>query len=352
MPWKIVAGALALSVLACSGAIELPAERSSRPLVAAQLHGDALPARTVVLTYDDGPDEHTLTLARYLAGQGIPATFFVNGRRFCASLDAQGGCLAPQPSRPCADGRSQAAVSAPRHYPESLLDELVALGHGLANHSQDHCHLLAETDPANLLWQLQATQQILERHRGDGQGARLFRAPYGEWAPEVLDRLAAVMGLPALVGPVSWEVDGRDYSCWRSGLSPEACAEGYLAILEQRPLRNGILLLHDRPEYNVGYEGPLLLTRILVERLQSTGFAFVPLAQALDLQNHSDADANSHDADPSGADLPQARGGGGCEVLPGGDGGQGAPAGVSILLLLALGAGRVGRRRMAGRGRC
>ena len=50
-------------------------------LTTAQINGSGLPAKTVVLTYDDGPDDHTLELAHYLADQGVRATFFVNGKR-------------------------------------------------------------------------------------------------------------------------------------------------------------------------------------------------------------------------------------------------------------------------------
>src|SRR5215217_8068994 len=57
-----------------------------------QINGSGLPAKTVVLTYDDGPDEHTIELAQYLKDQGIRATFFVNGRRFCKALDGEGKC--------------------------------------------------------------------------------------------------------------------------------------------------------------------------------------------------------------------------------------------------------------------
>jgi peptidoglycan/xylan/chitin deacetylase (PgdA/CDA1 family) len=44
-----------------------------------------------VLTYDDGPDEHTLELAHFLADNGVHATFYINGRRICKVFDASGG---------------------------------------------------------------------------------------------------------------------------------------------------------------------------------------------------------------------------------------------------------------------
>src|SRR4051812_42097711 len=91
----------------------MPAAESPQPIVepvltTAQINGSGLPAKTVVLTYDDGPDDHTLELAHYLADQGVRATFFVNGKRFCKTFDGEGKCTAPQDTRPCTNGQMQA----------------------------------------------------------------------------------------------------------------------------------------------------------------------------------------------------------------------------------------------------
>src|SRR3954454_18486031 len=82
---------LALSA-ACSSTADFSAPEPTSALevpVLAEtaIKGDALPTKTVVFTYDDGPDEHTLELAQYLADSGIHATFFVNGRRICKTMD-------------------------------------------------------------------------------------------------------------------------------------------------------------------------------------------------------------------------------------------------------------------------
>ncbi len=255
-----------------------PFELVSEPLTTGQVYGGNLPARTVVLSYDDGPDEHTLPLARYLNQQGVKATFFVNGRRFCKTFDANGVCTTPQDTRPCI-GAPQAAVQNPKYYPESLLDELQMLGHRIANHSQDHCHLPQQTNAENLIWELKATQDILDRHICDG--VFLFRAPYGEWNGTVLGRLGA--NFNKVTGPVNWEIDGGDWECWRNGATPESCASKYLGILNGRGQRNGIFLMHDRPEFNVGAESPLLMAKILVPRLKQMGFGFATMDQALNI---------------------------------------------------------------------
>lgn len=327
---------LVVMVSGCAPPADLDAEVLAA-LGPSHITGVDLPPRTVVLTYDDGPDDYTLELARYLRESGVAATFFVNGSRFCRAFSADGGCALPPETRPCGDGRMQAPPAVPRFLPESVLDELQVLGHGIANHSHDHCHLPGESSAAALVWQLQATQEILDRHLC--RGPALFRAPYGEWTQRESDLLAAEGGaLGELVGPVGWDVDGGDWDCWRRGLTPEQCTDGYLALLEQRPEKNGILLLHDRPSGNVGYAGPLLMARLLVPRLRAAGYAFATLEEALPAAATPGGAATGICALPStGA---RAAGGGGCQVAVGGAGAS--PPAAAVVLALAL---RLGRRR-------
>jgi peptidoglycan/xylan/chitin deacetylase (PgdA/CDA1 family) len=235
----------------------------------------------VVLTYDDGPDESTLPIARYLAEEGISVTFFVNGARFCKRADASGVCLEPYETRACDDGRAQAPVAAPRYYPESLLDELMALGHRIGNHSHSHCHLTKQTNPTHLAWELDTTQQILDRHICDG--VYLFRAPFGHWDLATAQRASQAQVWSRLTGPINWDVDGDDWDCWRKGGAPQACAENYLRVLTARPNQNGIFILHDRPEFNVGVSGPLHMTKILIPLLRANGFRFATLDDLLGL---------------------------------------------------------------------
>src|SRR4051794_28746687 len=145
-----VAALLFCGSLACApDGLELEAARQA-VLTTTQINGSGLPAKTVVFTYDDGPDEHTLELAHYLADNGIHATFFVNGRRFCKTMAADGTCAVPVDTRACDDGMSQAPVTNPKYYPESILDQVIALGHRVGNHSQDHCHLKMQTNAVDL----------------------------------------------------------------------------------------------------------------------------------------------------------------------------------------------------------
>jgi len=242
------------------------------------VNGGGLPAKTVVLTYDDGPDEHTMALAQYLKDEGIRATFFVNGSRFCKIMDETGKCLTPQDTRRCTNGQMQAGVANRKYYPEALLDQLIAMGHRIGNHTQDHCHMNGQ-NMEDAVWEVKTTQDILDKHICDN--VYLFRAPFAEWGGAVAARVNSEMGLAKLVGPVYWEVDGNDWDCWQKGTSPQACANRYMSILNGRANKNGIFLMHDRPEFNVGYEGPLLMTKILVPRLKAEGYKFASMDEVL-----------------------------------------------------------------------
>jgi peptidoglycan/xylan/chitin deacetylase (PgdA/CDA1 family) len=262
--------AAALAALLLSGCA--PALHQLGPRLGRPVDGAALPRGVVVLTYDDGPDEDTLAIARWLHDQDPPirATFFVNGRRFCRVVGDDGRCLAPPDTRPCDDGETQAPVAQPIYYPESLLDELVKLGHHIANHSQDHCHLPHER-AANLVWEIATTQALIDRH---GAAPFLFRAPYLEWGRKQAAWAHDAPELARLRGPIDADLDGEDWDCWPKHLSIEQCGARYLALLRARRQHNGIVLMHDRPEFAVGSDGPLRLTRWLVERLRAEGYRF------------------------------------------------------------------------------
>src|SRR4051812_34615619 len=104
--WMLCATVL----LGCTAAE--PPQAVVEPVLATnQINGNGLPAKTVVLTYADGPDDPPLELAHSLADEGVRATFFVNGRRLCKPFDGDGKCPVPQDTRPCTNGQSQAPVA-------------------------------------------------------------------------------------------------------------------------------------------------------------------------------------------------------------------------------------------------
>jgi MYXO-CTERM domain-containing protein len=311
-------GLLTIAVTACSeaptqqqrggeslGSLEQPV------LEAANIFGNNLPAKTVVLTYDDGPDEHTLELAKYLNEQGIKATFFINGRRFCKVWNGD-VCMTPVETRGCNDGQAQAPVAAPIYYHESILDEVIALGHRIGNHTTDHCHLKGQDNPPDFEFEVKTTQEIVERHVCDG--IFLFRAPFGDWDGQASNIAKSFPGLDKLVGPINWDVDGGDWDCYQKGKTIEECGNGYLTLLDKRANKNGIFLNHDRPEFNVGIDAPLKLAQYLVPKLKEQGYTFSTLDALLNLTPNG----------PLGCPLPVGGAGG-----MGGMGGAGGTGGTS-----------------------
>ena len=209
--------------------------------------GASLPEGHLCLTFDDGPaDPGTLEIARYLADQQIPATFFVVGDRASANL--------------------------------AVLPELIRLGHALGNHTRSHTRLTASTTTDR--W---AMEEVLAPERmifdAGAQSPVPFRAPYGAWNR----RMAWMLNNHAIlreshVGPVGWDIDGEDHRHWRERRSPEDCARSYVSAIESR--RSGIVLFHDA---TADAEKPIAnrtseMIPILVPQLRTRGYHFAALS--------------------------------------------------------------------------
>jgi peptidoglycan/xylan/chitin deacetylase (PgdA/CDA1 family) len=89
----------------------------------------SLDARGSWCSFDDGPGSQTLALSSYLKSRGIRATFFVNGHCFGQGVYQSGQC------------QQDASAS-----PFDILGRLVADGHLVANHTQDHFDLTSLDD--------------------------------------------------------------------------------------------------------------------------------------------------------------------------------------------------------------
>ena len=211
----------------------------------------AMPARTLCLTYDDGPGAttgdgrgpRTLPLAEYLAGEGIRATFFMCGTH-----------VAQLPGAPA---------------------QVRALGHLVGNHTWHHWHLpdvLAAG--GDVVGELATTDALLDLPPGEPV---LVRPPYGDWSPEVA---AALNASPAVstgrVGPVGWDIDADDWVLWQRRASPDEAARVLVDSVEVAG--RGILLMHDSTadlpdvrDGNAAYE----TTTLLVPELRRRGYAFV-----------------------------------------------------------------------------
>jgi peptidoglycan-N-acetylglucosamine deacetylase len=237
----------------------------------ADIKGNDLPAKTLCLTYDDGPGEtdgegsgpRTTELGQYLAAEGIQATFFVIGRH------------------------------AERH-PETLA-ALRRGGHTIGNHTYRHPGLVSLAEcGGDVVGEVARTDAII-RPYADG-GVVFFRAPYGNWRqidPQTgADRCISVVAellnscdqLSHIIGPVNWDISAEDFAYWRRGAAAAEAADAYLREIEKAG--RGIVLMHDSSEEARTRAGnrTLELTMLLVPELRRRGYRFVPLTELPQVQ--------------------------------------------------------------------
>ena len=191
--------------------------------------------RSVALTFDDGPSEGTAALLRYLAQEGIRATFF------------------------------QCGMNAER-LPE-VARSVSAAGHEIGNHTYSHPRLPPRLSrkpnllgPETISRELARTQEILERLHG--RTPRLFRAPYGmRWfgLREAQRRLG-------LLG-VLWTVIGHDW---------EWPAERIAGHVLKNVGPGGIVCLHDGRDIRPAADLSEMLgaLRVIVPALKARGYRF------------------------------------------------------------------------------
>ncbi|WP_083750870.1 polysaccharide deacetylase family protein [Kribbella sp. ALI-6-A] len=158
----------------------------------------ALPAKYVVLTFDDGPDpRYTPQILDILDRYGAKATFFVVGAEV-------------------------------KRHPE-LARRLHERGHSVQNHTWSHANL------SKLSWsaferQVKNTDAQIQARTGLAPGC--LRPPYGA-RNGLVDRRAAALGKQVVL----WDIDSRDWT--RPGV----------AAIERRvpaTVRNGsVILFHD-----------------------------------------------------------------------------------------------------------
>ena len=192
-----------------AGAPGRPAERRRRkrdPLGGARrVTGRERPYH-VAFTFDDGPSHETTpavlaTLARF----GVPATFFVVGRRISGD-------------------KPEAVANA------AVLDDIRAAGHIIGNHTLRHGDLSLMT-AAEASATVAADQETILRHTGERPA--LFRAPYGRVGAAA--RYLRRHGMTV----VGWSIDPRDFVEQHAASLP---ARILAAIVRNK---GGVVLLHD-----------------------------------------------------------------------------------------------------------
>jgi len=242
--WLI--GLVAITIAGCGSTEQLtstpvterglahPPQGCTRHLVFAS-HGPAS-GRMVALSFDDGPSPYTEGLFRTLLRYRVPGTFFMIGERVAALMESPGGAR--------------------------LLREMVDHGMEIGNHSYNHPRDLPDEGEGASL-QLELANREIER--ASGFDPCLFRPPYGNLTPELVQR-AKVLGLTT----VKWDVDPED---WRHpGVS--TIRERVLA----GAMPGSIVVMHDNIETD-GQTAKALPS--IIEGLKARGYHLVTITQLL-----------------------------------------------------------------------
>jgi peptidoglycan/xylan/chitin deacetylase (PgdA/CDA1 family) len=161
-------------------------------------------ARTVALTFDDGPGPATQAVLDVLAQSGVRATFFVVGQRAAAE-------------------------------PE-MLRRIVAGGHALGDHTWSH-----HTPSPRTGWKQRTLSREIERTKeaifsATGLKPCLFRPPGG------VIKGARTVTRSAGLSMILWSVDPRDWSAPPSNKFAPVIQKRVAAGLEQE---HPVILLHD-----------------------------------------------------------------------------------------------------------
>jgi len=202
-----------------------------------EIFGRDRPAKTVVLTFDDGPhkaytDEVVAILKRY----DVPGVFFEVGRNL-GKVESDGKVsLGPM-----------AKIS------RSLMED----GYAVGNHSLTHAQLSRTTGDA-LRQQVLDTDTLLKDV--DSKRAPLFRFPYGARNAEGLQLLNEA-GLKSIM----WNIDSMD---WADPV-PESIVQRVLDQVNKE--QRGIILFHDIHDRAVKAL-PQILDRLIADGYQFAGW--------------------------------------------------------------------------------
>ena len=202
-----------------------------------EIFGRDLPAKTVVLTFDDGPHKaHTDEIVAILKRYDVPGVFFEVGRNI-GSVEA--------------DGKVKLGAMA------GISRQLMADGYAVGNHSLTHAQL-SRTSGDALREQVMGTDTLL-RSVGDKR-APLFRFPYGARNAEGLQLLNEA-GLKSIM----WNIDSMD---WADPV-PESIVQRVLDQVQKE--QRGIILFHDIHDRAVKAL-PQILDRLIADGYQFAGW--------------------------------------------------------------------------------
>ena len=237
-------------------------------------------AKQLALTFDDGPGTRASELSTSLKNENIRAVFFVNG-----------ACIEPTslPNDSC---------GAPTANAKTILAQLAADGHLVANHTTTHRNIT--TIPTNQrVQELSETDALIVAHGKTPWNRSLFRAPFGAWASSVHTTLSAST-MRHYVGPIYWDIGGysdrypnaaADWACFQGDLkqgsvlvhsapgdplpdgyaTTRECGDAYRAEIDA--VRSGIVLMHDPASGSTG--STVDMVKYLVPLLKADGYTFV-----------------------------------------------------------------------------
>src|SRR5262245_9210849 len=164
-------------------------------------------AKSVALTFDDGPGKSTLSILRILRKYHVAATFFNLG------------------------------VNAAAH--RRLLKTELSRGFALGNHTWDHADLVKLTAARQAA---EMDQMSTEQHHITHTWPCLFRPPYGAYTKRTL-HLAQRRRMRVWL----WSVDTEDWKAGGSGSGHWIRRIVRLAETEGIKLRHPVILMHNQP---------------------------------------------------------------------------------------------------------
>lgn len=220
---------------------KLSANYTDFPTYPALYHQGAADLHAVALTFDDGPDpKWTPKILEILKEKGAKAAFFVVGKN---------------------------AEDHPR-----LVQQIVAEGHEIGNHTYTHLNLVNQ--PAwRVRLELDATEQLIESLTG--RGTALFRPPYNaDSTPSNFDELVPLQFAERELGytVVMETIDPQDWA--RPG------ADAILQRVKESRITGNVILLHD-----AGGDRSQTVEALprIIDWLRERGDQIVPLSELLKL---------------------------------------------------------------------
>ena len=186
--------------------------------------------KRVALSFDIGyvPENHEFM--RWLADEGIRATFLVMGDPVM-------------------------------RYPE-IIDHILENGHELGNHSYTHDNMLTHST-TDIAGELNLTEKVVQDARPNVTTKPLFRAPFGAINGPIV-RIANELGYRV----VGWTIDSRD---WNDGIT----AEQIYTQVVGNVCPGAIIALHD-----INPESKIALPRI-IDYLRRSGYSFATVSELI-----------------------------------------------------------------------